>query len=108
MEPEIVPCRPPAAGDAVPRPGLTSGGAPSRGADPGDVAVLVRGILRLAAARDRDGMTALAGSCLDRPEVLGAALVLLGGELAGMRLDVLAEVLARYESAAGQLAGKGG
>ena len=75
-------------------------------ADPADVAVLVRGILRLAAARDRDGMTALAAGYLDRPEVLGAALVMVGGELAAMRLDVLADALLRVNRAAGALSAR--
>jgi hypothetical protein len=75
---------------------------------PADVAALVRDLLRLAAARDRDGMIALATSYQDRPEVLGAAVVMLGGELAAMRLDLVAGALARFESVAVSLAGNGG
>jgi hypothetical protein len=74
-------------------------------ADPADVAALVAGILRRAAVRDRDAMTAVVEPYLDRPEVLGAAVVLLGGELALARLDSLAGALLRIEGAAAALAG---
>jgi hypothetical protein len=75
-------------------------------ADPADVAVLVRDILRVAAARDRDGMIALIGAHRD-PDVLGAVAVMLGAELAGMRLDALAGAVARFEGAAASLAAGG-
>ena len=76
--------------------------------DPADAAVLVASLLRLACAKDRDGMIALAARYQGRPEVLGAAAVMLGGELAAMRLDLVAGALLRFEDAAARLAGKGG
>jgi hypothetical protein len=76
-------------------------------ADTADCAALVRGILRLAAARDKAGMCKLAAAQRD-PDILGGALVLLGAELAAMRLDVLAGALMRFESAPGALAARNG
>jgi N-formylglutamate amidohydrolase len=69
----------------------------SPGGDPADAAALVAAFLRLAVDANRDAMIALAGEHRDRPELLGAVVVLLGAELARMRMDALSEAIRRFD-----------
>ena len=75
---------------------------------PEDTAAFVAALLRAAAAGDRDRCAALAEERKGQPEVLGAAVCLLAGELAGLSAATLRAAVRRFERASATLGRQNG